>query len=155
MRVIFVILMVISILSGLWTAIDPLLFNPEIFEIAEEYHFIIPYYGILGFCFWGGLAMFYAIITRKTWGFPLTIAWIVLGIIFTGIVGLTVFLDSTFLFKYMLATTPPQERDIALIAEMSSIPEVVIITNTINLFVFCFGFVYLLLAYLNRDYFCN
>lgn len=155
MRIIFVILMIISIISGIWTAIDPLFFNPEIFDIAEEYNFIIPYYGILGFAFWGGLAMFYAIVTRKSWGYPLAIAWIVLGITFTGIMGMAVFLDDTFLFKYLLATTPPEQRDIAVIAEMSSMTTVIIVTNAINLFIFCFGFVYLLLAYLNRNYFCN
>lgn len=155
MRVIFLVLFVTSAGSSIWGSIDVIFYTPELFDVAQDYDLTYPYYILLGFFFWGGLAVCYTLLRRNEWGYGFGLIWIWANIVFVTLIAIVAVLDTTFIFRYLIASTPAAERDIASIAEIvgSGI-------FTVGMVVFClgsafFGFVFLWLLIKNRDYFSN
>lgn len=153
MRIVFFILMSFSILSGMYGPIDALFVNPAVFDVVEKYNFIYPYYGFLGFFFWGGLALFLALITRKEWGYQLALIWVWIGIAYTAIFGLLNYFDPAFMFQYVLATAPGGERDIGSLAEGMTSQAYRIGSNAATPIFLIIGLAYLSMVRRNRDYF--
>lgn len=155
MRVIFLILFIISAASGIWTSLDAVFYTPKLFDLAAEYHVIYPYYILLGFYFWGGFALFYTLLRRNEWGYGLGLVWVWTNIINVVLFAVTMSLNTTLLFRYFLAATPADERNISGLAESvgSGAYTAGIVAGSLG--VALFGFIYLWILIRNRDYFSN
>ncbi len=155
MRIWFLLLMVISISFGIWETVDAVFFTPGIFDVAESYYFEFPLYAYFGFSFWGGLALLFALMTRKEWGYPLAFTYIIINFAVALLIGVVNILDETFMLKYLLAIAPPSERDIGFIAEYVAAPSTQLRAKVGLIVILLPSAYYLWLVRRNREYFCN
>ncbi len=155
MRVLFFVLFLLSAVFSIWSSLETVFYTPQVLDLAADYYADYPYYVLLGFLFWGGLGLCYALIRKNSWEYSLSLVWVWTNIASLLFVAAILPFNNVLSLRYLMASTPIEERDIGNLAEMvgTGVFAATIIVAVVLSMLLSFFSLWLLTK--NRDYFSN